>query len=219
MAAQERFLRAGKSFQTSVDGRAWANIPGSETPRNFTAVYYDELREFGLAGTSTGRLYRSAFPFETAVEVLSPVTSEIVDMTDAGDGRIALLTKDGKIAMTSGGDFQLFDQVDGAYFGLYYDEPSKSLFAHGNYGVLARYQIERVELPLTAWKRWRAEHFNEAQLRNVSVSGPFVDPDGDDNWNVFEFGANGHPWERDPPIRLRPFSDVGEFGAFVGFDL
>ena len=219
VATQERFLRAGKSFQMSLDGRTWTTIPGSETQGNFTTVYYDEPRGFGIAGTSTGRLYRSAFPFDSAVEVLSPVTSEIVDMTDAGDGRIALLTKEGKIALTSGGDFQLFDQVDGTFFGLYYDEVSKSLFAHGTNGVLARYQIEPVAVPLTGWEKWRADHFEEAQLANESVSGPFADPDGDGNWNVFEFGTNGDPWEYDPPVALRPFSDEDQLGTFVGFDL
>ncbi|MDF1786263.1 MAG: hypothetical protein P1U82_10370 [Verrucomicrobiales bacterium] len=141
-----------------MDGRTWTTIPGSETQGNFITVYYDKVRGFGLAGTSTGRLYRSAYPFDSAVEVLSPVTSEIVDMTAAGDGRIALHTEDGKIALTSGGDFQLFDQVDGSFFGLYYDEVSKSLFAHGEDGVLARYQIGPLNLPLTGWENWRAEH-------------------------------------------------------------
>ncbi|MFT4549938.1 MAG: hypothetical protein ACI9MB_003913, partial [Verrucomicrobiales bacterium] len=219
--AAGHFLRFADRFlliDRSPDGENWTNVNFANSGGNLTTAYYDEVGGFALAGSASGRIFRSAPDFSNWFEVQSPFTEPVVGFCYAGSGNIMALSRDGDFALSRGADFQIVECHGGPFLDLHWDEVSKSVFALGNSGKLMRYQTESIAAPPTVWEAWQLGHFSEAQIADTAISGPEADPEGDRNSNLVEFLFGGDPLLPEQSFGLRPFADVDEIGRFVGFD-
>jgi hypothetical protein len=57
-------------------------------------------------------------------------------------------------------------------------------------------------LPAENFAHWQSRHFSEQELADPNISGPDLDPDGDQMGNLLDFAVDGDPMGGDPALQL-----------------
>ena len=72
----------------------------------------------------------------------------------------------------------------------------------------------------TTYDTWLEEHFDEAEIADVLITGPDADPDGDGRSNLDEYGMGTDPTARDAgaPVSVEVVAVEGGNSIAIGFD-